>query len=131
MRFTDALGRHAPRRHRLFSRPSCRSLTPVSTPVARGPPKPEEERIQPMHTTSVDSTNLPHLRDVDGTPIPFQGRVHQAEVDEEHGAQPFRLHTQGHAIGRGVPLLYVRFSDDTVAIRPDLVRVVPTTPEGG
>ena len=83
-----------------------------------------------MHTTSVDSTNLPHLRDADGTPIPFQGRVQQVAVDEAHGAQPFRLHTQGHAIGRGVHLLYVRFSDDTVAIRPDLVRVVHTTPDG-
>jgi hypothetical protein len=83
-----------------------------------------------MPTTEVDATNLPVLRDADGTPIPFQGRVHQVTVDEAHGAQPFRLHTQGHAIGRGVRLLYVRFSDDTVAIRPDLVRVVPTTPDG-
>jgi hypothetical protein len=83
-----------------------------------------------MHTTEVDATNLPVLRDADGTPIPFQGRVHQVAVDEAHGAQPFRLHTRGHAIGRGVHLLYVRFSDDTVAIRPDLVRVVHTT-DGG
>jgi hypothetical protein len=83
-----------------------------------------------MHTAEVDATNLPVLRDADGTPIPFQGRVHQAAVDEAHGAQPFRLHTQGHAIGRGVRLVYVRFSDDTVAIRPDLVRVVHTTPDG-
>jgi hypothetical protein len=83
-----------------------------------------------MPTAEVDATNLPVLRDVDGTPIPFQGRVHQVAVDEAHGAQPFRLHTQGHAIGRGVHLLYVRFSDDTVAIRPDLVRVVHTT-DGG
>jgi hypothetical protein len=83
-----------------------------------------------MPTADVDATNLPVLRDTDGTPIPFQGRVQQVEVDEAHGAQPFRLHTQGHAIGRGVHLLYVRFSDDTVAIRPDLVRVVHTT-DGG
>ena len=83
-----------------------------------------------MHTTEVDATNLPFLRDADGTPIPFQSWVQQITVDEAHGAQPFRLHTQGHAIGRGVRLLYVRFSDDTVAIRPDLVRVVHTTPDG-
>jgi hypothetical protein len=63
-----------------------------------------------MPTADVDATNLPVLRDADGTPIPFQGRVHQVAVDEAHGAQPFRLHPQGHAIGRGVRLLYVRFS---------------------
>jgi len=80
-----------------------------------------------MPTTEVDATNLPVLRDADGTPIPFQGRVQQVAVDEAHEAQPFRLHTQGHAIGRGVHLLYVRFSNETVAIRPDLVRVVHTT----
>jgi hypothetical protein len=84
-----------------------------------------------MHTTSVDSTNLPHLRDADGTPIPFQGQVQQVAVDEAHRAQPFRLHTRDHAIGRGVHLLYVRFSDDTVAIRPDLVRVITTPLNGG
>jgi hypothetical protein len=83
-----------------------------------------------MHTDEMDATNLPVLRDADGTPILFQSRVHQVAVDEAHGAQPFRLHTQGHAIGRGVHLLYVRFSDDTVAIRPDLVQVVHTT-DGG
>jgi hypothetical protein len=63
-----------------------------------------------MPTAEVDAPNLPVLRDVDGTPIPFQGRVHQVAVDEAHGAQPFRLHPQDHAIGRGVHLLYVRFS---------------------
>ena len=83
-----------------------------------------------MPTTEVDATNLPVLRDADGTPIPFQGRVQQVAVDEAHGAQLFRLHTQGHAISRGVHLLYVRFSNETVAIRPDLVRVVHTT-DGG
>jgi hypothetical protein len=84
-----------------------------------------------MHTVEVDATNLPVLRDVDGTPIPFQGWVQQVAVDEEHGAQPFRLHTQGHAIGRGVRLVYVRFSDDTAALRPDLVRVITTPLDGG
>jgi hypothetical protein len=39
-----------------------------------------------MHTVEVDATNLPVLRDADGTPIPFQGRVQQVAVDEAHGA---------------------------------------------
>ena len=41
-----------------------------------------------MHTADVDATNLPVLRDVDGTPIPFQGRVQQVTVDEAHGHSP-------------------------------------------
>ena len=41
-----------------------------------------------------------------------------------------RLHEQGEVIGRGIHLLYVRFRDETVALRPDLVRVL-TTPDGG
>ena len=81
-------------------------------------------------TGLTDSTGLPFLRDADGTPIPFKCGVEVVTVDEDHGAPRFRLHQQGHAIGRGVRLLYVRFSDDTVAIRPDLVRVVHTT-DGG
>ncbi len=86
-----------------------------------------------MHTAEVDATNLPVLRDVDGTPIPFQSWVQQVTVDEEYGGHAVRLHQQGQAIGRGTRLLYVRFARDreTVALRPDLVRVVHTTPEGG
>jgi hypothetical protein len=85
-----------------------------------------------MHTTEADATNLPVLRDADGTPIPFQGRVQQVAVDEEHGGHALRLHQQGQAIGRDTRLLYVRFTRDreTIALRPDLVRVVHTT-DGG
>ena len=85
-----------------------------------------------MHTADVDATNLPVLRDVDGTPIPFQSWVQQVTVDEEYGGHALRLHQQGQAIGRGTRLLYVRFACDreTVALRPDLVRVVRTTPDG-
>lgn len=83
-----------------------------------------------MPTAEVDATNLPVLRDADGTPIPFQGRVQQVAVDEEHGAPRFRLHQQGQAIGRGTHLLYIRFRDETVVLRPDLVRVL-TIPDGG
>jgi hypothetical protein len=88
-----------------------------------------------MSTTSLDSTGLPHLRDVEGTPIPLDSRVEQVTVDEEHGALPSRLHQQGHAVGRGTHLLYVRFDCDkeTVALRPQLARphhgrcLMPTT----
>jgi hypothetical protein len=85
-----------------------------------------------MHTTDVDATNLPFLRDADGTPIPFLSWVQQITVDEEHGGHALRLHQQGQAIGRDTRLLYVRFALDgeTIALRPDLVRVVHTTPEG-
>ncbi len=85
-----------------------------------------------MPTTSpaTDNTGLPYLRDTDGTPIPFTCVVELVTVDEEHGAPRFRLHQQGQAIGRGTHLLYVRFRDDTIALRPDLVRVL-STPDGG
>jgi hypothetical protein len=79
---------------------------------------------------SADSTGLPYLRDTDGTPIPFKSVVELVTVDEKHGAPRFRLNQQGQAIGRGTHLLYVRFRDDTVALRPDLVRVL-STPDGG
>jgi hypothetical protein len=82
-----------------------------------------------MHTTDVDATNLPFLRDADGTPIPFLSWVQQITVDEEHRGHALRLHQQGQAIGRDTRLLYVRFARDreTIALRPDLVRVVHTT----
>ncbi len=79
-----------------------------------------------MPTADVDATNLPFLRDADGTPIPFLSWVQQVTVDEEHGGHALRLHRHGQAIGRGPRLLYVRFARDreTIALRPDLVRVV-------
>ena len=84
----------------------------------------------PTTSPSTDGTGLPYLRDIDGTPIPFKSVVELVTVDEGYGALRFRLHQQGQAIGRGTHLLYVRFRDDTVALRPDLVRVL-TTPDGG
>jgi hypothetical protein len=72
-------------------------------------------------------------RDVDGTPIPVGARVEQVAVAKEHGAQSARLHQRGEVIrcgsgtGRGHLRLYVRFQgeDESVSIRPHLVRVIP------
>ncbi len=79
-------------------------------------------------TPSADLTGHPVLRDVDGTPIPFHGRVEQVAVEENQGALRCRLHAQGEVIGRGTHLVYVRFARDRemIALRPDLVRVIPT-----
>lgn len=84
-----------------------------------------------MSTTSpaTDNTSLPHLRDIDGIPIPFRYVVGLVTMDEEHGAPRVRSNQQGQAIDRGTRLLYVRFRDDTIALRPDLVRV--RTMDGG
>ena len=84
----------------------------------------------PTTSPSTDGTSLPYLRDIDGTPIPFKCQVELVTVDEGYGALRFWLNQQGQAIGRGTHLLYVRFRDDTVALRPDLVRVL-STPDGG
>ena len=46
-----------------------------------------------MHTADVDAMNLPVLRDVDGTPIPFLSWVQQITVDEEPGGHG-RYHQQ-------------------------------------
>lgn len=75
-----------------------------------------------------DGTGRPHLRDIEDTPIPLYSRVEQVVVDEEHGALFSRLHQQGEVVGRGTHLLYVRFESDreTIALRPELVRVLPT-----
>lgn len=85
-----------------------------------------------MPTTSpaLDDTGLPYLRDVEGTPIPFNSWVQQVAVDQDHGAAPTRLHQHGQAIGRDTHLLYVRFRDETIALRPELVRVLTTPGEG-
>jgi hypothetical protein len=56
--------------------------------------------------------------------------VELVTVDEEHWVLRFRLHQQGQAIGRDTHLLFVRFPDATIALRPDLVRVL-TTPDSG
>lgn len=80
----------------------------------------------PDDTTS--TTGRPHLRDVDGTPIPFQSQVEQIAVDEEHGALPSRLHQRGEVVGRDTHRVNVRFESDreTLAVAPELVRVLST-----
>jgi hypothetical protein len=81
-----------------------------------------------MSTPVDDSGGLPLLRDVEDTPIPVHARVVQVAVDEEGGALGSRLHQRGEVLGRGPHLLHVRFEgdEDTVALRPDLVRVLIT-----
>jgi hypothetical protein len=81
-----------------------------------------------MSTPVDDSGGLPVLREVEDTPIPVHARVVQVAVDEEGGALPSRLHQRGEVVGRGSHLLHVRFEEDqdTVAVRPDLVRVLHT-----
>lgn len=81
-----------------------------------------------MSSPSDDSTGLPLLRDVEDTPISLHARVVQVVVDEEHGALPSRLHQRGEVVGWGIQALRVRFEEgtDTVALWPDLVRVLNT-----
>lgn len=81
-----------------------------------------------MNSPSEDSTGLPVLRDAEDTPIPVHARVVQVAVDEGGGALPSRLHQRGEVLGRGPHLLHARFEEDqdTVALRPDLVRVLRT-----
>ncbi|MGH3710648.1 MAG: hypothetical protein ACRDRQ_21655 [Pseudonocardiaceae bacterium] len=46
-----------------------------------------------LSAPSTDFTGHPALRDVDGTSIPFQSRVEQVAVEENHGAlQPDLVH---------------------------------------
>ncbi len=87
-----------------------------------------------MNSPSEDSggaTRPPLLHDIDGTPIAFHRQVEQVAVDEEHQALFSRLHQRGEVLGWDTHLLYVRRESDgqTVALRPDLVRVLTT--DGG
>lgn len=79
-----------------------------------------------------DKTGIPVLRDADDTPIRLGSRVEQIAVDEEHGAKALRLHEQGQVIGRDYEHVCIRFDRDAemIVLRPGLVRVVPTAPEG-
>lgn len=65
-------------------------------------------------------------RDADRTHIPVDARVKQVAVDARMGAPRSRLHARGQVISRGSTRLVVRFEgkDQTVSIRPHLVRVV-------
>jgi hypothetical protein len=80
------------------------------------------------------SGGIPVLRDIDGIPIVFHCKVEQVTVDEEdeqRGALFSELHQRGEVLGWDTHLLYVRLERDghTVALRPDLVRVLTT--DGG
>jgi hypothetical protein len=57
--------------------------------------------------------------------------VEQTEVDARMGALRSRLHAQGLVTSRGTTRLVVRFDDEdqTVSIRPHLVRVMPAHDE--
>lgn len=70
-------------------------------------------------------------RDVDGTHVPVGARVEQVGVDARMGAPRSRLHARGWVTGRGATRLVVRLDgeDQTVSIRPHLVRVQPAEAE--
>lgn len=65
-------------------------------------------------------------RDVDGTHVPVGARVEQAVTDARMGALRSRLHRRGQVTSRRTTRLVVRFDgeDQTVSIRPHLVRVI-------
>ncbi|MGH3845664.1 MAG: hypothetical protein ACRDS0_30185 [Pseudonocardiaceae bacterium] len=66
-------------------------------------------------------------RDVDGIHVTVGVRVEQTETDARLGALHSRLGHRGEVISRGTTRLRVRFEgeDQTISIRPHLVRVVP------
>ncbi|MGB6165479.1 MAG: hypothetical protein WCF33_19450 [Pseudonocardiaceae bacterium] len=87
-----------------------------------------------MSPPSERGGGVPLLRDIDGTPVAFHRQVEQVAVDavgEGPGALFSRLHQRGEVLGWDTHLLYVRLERDghTVALRPDLVRVLTT--DGG
>jgi hypothetical protein len=65
-------------------------------------------------------------RDMDGTHFRVGARVEQTETDARMGALRSRLYRRGQVTSRGATRLVVRFDgeDQTVSIRPHLVRVV-------
>ena len=65
-------------------------------------------------------------RDVEGTHVPVGARVEQTATDARMGALRSRLGQRGQVTGRGATRLRVRFDgeDQTVSIRPHLVRVI-------
>lgn len=65
-------------------------------------------------------------RDVDGTHVAVGARVEQTETDARLGALRSRLSWRGQVTGRGATRVVVRFDgeDQTVSIRPHLVRVI-------
>jgi hypothetical protein len=72
-------------------------------------------------------------RDADGTHIPVGAQVEQIDSDARRGALRSRLGQRGRVTGRGTTRLRVRFDgeDQTVSIRPHLVRVIDTDGDRG
>ncbi|MGH3768072.1 MAG: hypothetical protein ACRDTX_23480 [Pseudonocardiaceae bacterium] len=66
-------------------------------------------------------------RDMDGNHVPVGARVEQSETDARMGAPRSRLYARGHVTSRGTTRLVVHFDGEnqTVSIRPHLVRVIP------
>lgn len=66
-------------------------------------------------------------RDIDGTHVPVGAWVEQTETDARRGALRSRLHARGQVTSQGTTRLLVRFEgeEQTVSIRPHLVRVIP------
>ncbi|MGH3935736.1 MAG: hypothetical protein ACRDS1_12305 [Pseudonocardiaceae bacterium] len=77
--------------------------------------------------TPAVGTRYDRWRDAQGTHIPVGAHIEQAGTDARMGALSSRLGQRGEVIGRGTTRLLVRFegADQTVSIRPHLVRVVP------
>lgn len=80
--------------------------------------------------SAVRARRYDRWRDVNGVHVPVGARVEQAEIDAHMGPPRSRLHARGQVRSRGTTRLVVRFNDDqTVSIRPHLVRVLPTEDE--
>ncbi|MGH3841683.1 MAG: hypothetical protein ACRDS0_09615 [Pseudonocardiaceae bacterium] len=70
--------------------------------------------------------------DVNGTHIPLFCRIEQVADSAECPALFSRLHEQGHVVGRDLESLYVCFpGNQVISLRPHLVRVLDTAPDGG
>lgn len=68
--------------------------------------------------------------DVDGTPIVLFSQVEQVAESAEDTALFSRLHQHGQVVGRSRESLLVCFANHQVlSVRPDLVRVLPDTPD--
>ncbi|MGH3845433.1 MAG: hypothetical protein ACRDS0_28990 [Pseudonocardiaceae bacterium] len=98
--------------------PSGQNLYPAESVM---PLKGRGRRIRPAYD---------RWRDAGGVSIPLGARVEQVLVDRPHGALPSRLGTQAVVIRHGRRnRLVVRFDGEnqTVSIRPDLLRVRPVS----
>lgn len=117
-------------------RERCSRSVPLPPPVGHSLRHRTEQLMRQLssattdHSARVMSRRAPRVydrwRDVDGTHVAVGARVEQAETDARMGALRSRLYRRGQVIGRGATRLVVRFDgeDQTVSIRPHLVRVV-------